>query len=73
MLNIPSVNPAARANTCRNKYGNARPFFSLPTMLRNQIDFTIESDGSGLALWVDGDGEEPPPYWIDEQRHIHNL
>jgi len=72
MLDI--LDPAVRANACRNKLGNARPFRSLPTELRNSILFTTECDGSGSAVWMrDGEGMEPPPYWVDEQRRIHNL
>jgi hypothetical protein len=63
-----------RARTCRTSTGNARPFRSLPKDMRKQIDFVRQSDGSFLALWRNGgEGEEPPPYWIDENGNIHNI
>lgn len=73
MLVLEIQNPATRANLCRTKRGQARPYSSLPAILRNQIIFNVQHDGSALALWLDGEGEEPPPYWMDENCDIHNI
>ena len=61
----------SKANQCRNSQGETLAFASLPGKVREDIIF---ADETGLALWrTEGDGYEPPPYWVDENGDIHNL
>jgi hypothetical protein len=69
-----NTDPTARAAQYRTAADDVFPFSYLPVAMRAEIEFVVQSDGSALAIWRDdGEGEEPPPYWMDVDGKIHKL